>query len=155
MGLWGRPDMAYFSFTKKILQGKTIDIYNHGNMERDFTYVDDIVEGIDKLIPFIPKANPDWDEQNGDLSSSFAPYKIYNIGNSKPVKLMKFISLLEKELGIEAKKNYMEMQPGDVLKTYADVIDLKKDIGFTPNTSIEDGIKKFVEWYKEYFCIKI
>ncbi len=154
-GPWGRPDMAYFSFTKDIIEGNTINVYNHGEMERDFTYVDDIVEGLYKIILRAPKENPNWDELQDELSSSFAPYKIYNIGNSEPVKLMKFISILEKALGIEAKKNYLEMQPGDVLKTYADVSDLEKDIAFKPSTSIEDGIRKFVKWYKEYFDIKI
>jgi UDP-glucuronate 4-epimerase len=150
-GPWGRPDMAYFSFTKNILAGETINVFNHGKMERDFTYVDDIVKGIYKLIPLAPEPNPTWDETCDDLSSSFAPYKIYNIGNNQPVQLMKFISVLEDKLGIEAKKNYMDMQPGDVLRTYADVSDLEKKINFKPSTSIEDGLGKFVEWYKEYY----
>ncbi|MBV1817948.1 NAD-dependent epimerase [Clostridium cochlearium] len=152
-GPWGRPDMAYFSFTKNILSGKPINVFNHGKMERDFTYIDDIVEGIYKLIPLAPKANPTWDETKDDLSSSFAPYKIYNIGNNQPVKLMKFISVLEDKLGIKANKNYMDMQPGDVLRTYADVSDLEKDIGFKPSTSIEEGLEKFVNWYKNYYNI--
>ena len=150
-GPWGRPDMAYFSFTKNILAGETINVFNHGKMERDFTYIDDIVEGIYKLIPLAPEANPTWDETKDDLSSSFAPYKIYNIGNNQPVKLMKFISVLEDKLGIEAKKNYMDMQPGDVLRTYADVSDLEKKINFKPSTSIEDGLGKFVDWYMGYY----
>ncbi|NOH16232.1 NAD-dependent epimerase [Clostridium cochlearium] len=152
-GPWGRPDMAYFSFTKNILSGKPINVFNHGKMERDFTYIDDIVEGIYKLIPLVPKANPTWDETKDDLSSSFAPYKIYNIGNNQPVKLMKFISVLEDKLGIKGNKNYMDMQPGDVLRTYADVSDLEKDIGFKPSTSIEEGLEKFVDWYKNYYNI--
>lgn len=152
-GPWGRPDMAYFLFTKNILSGKIINVFNHGKMERDFTYIDDIVEGIYKLILLAPKANPIWDETKDDLSSSFAPYKIYNIGNNQPVKLMKFISVLEEKLGIEANKNYMDMQPGDVLRTYADVSDLEKDIGFKPSTSIEEGLEKFVDWYKNYYNI--
>ncbi|MEL5899102.1 NAD-dependent epimerase [Clostridium sporogenes] len=152
-GPWGRPDMAYFSFTKNILSGKPINVFNHGKMERDFTYIDDIVEGIYKLIPLAPKPNPTWDETKDDLSSSFAPYKIYNIGNNQPVKLMKFISVLEDKLGIKANKNYMDMQPGDVLRTYADVSDLEKDIGFKPSTSIEEGLEKFVNWYKNYYNI--
>jgi len=153
-GPWGRPDMAYFSFTKDILAGKPIKVFNHGKMERDFTYIDDIVEGIHKLIPLAPKANKEWDETKDDLSSSFAPYKIYNIGNNQPVQLEKFISVLEDKLGRKATKNYMDMQPGDVLKTYADVSDLEKDIGFKPSTSIEDGLGKFVEWYKEYYGVR-
>lgn len=152
-GPWGRPDMAYFSFTRDILAGKPIKVFNHGKMERDFTYIDDIVEGIYKLIDKIPVANKDWDESEEDLSTSFAPYKIYNIGNNNPVPLMRFINALEEALGEEAEKIYMDMQPGDVLRTYADVSDLEKDIGFKPSTSIEDGLKKFVEWYKEYYKV--
>jgi len=150
-GPYGRPDMAYFSFTKDILAGKPIKVFNHGKMERDFTYVDDIVEGIAKLIDKEPVANKDWDESKDDLSTSFAPYKIYNIGNNNPVKLMRFINALESALGKEAEKVYMDMQPGDVLRTYADVSDLERDINFKPSTSIEDGLKKFVEWYEEYY----
>lgn len=150
-GPWGRPDMAYFSFTKAILEGKPINVFNHGKMERDFTYIDDIVEGIYKLIPLAPKSNPSWDEIKDNISSSFAPYKIYNIGNNQPVQLEKIISVLEDKLGRKAVKNYMEMQPGDVLRTYADVSDLEKDIDFKPRTSIEEGLEKFVHWYKEYY----
>lgn len=150
-GPWGRPDMAYFSFTKDILEGNPIKVFNHGNMERDFTYIDDIVEGVVKLIDKIPLANKNWDESKDDLSTSFAPYKIYNIGNNNPVKLMRFIKALESALGKEAEKIYMDMQPGDVYRTYADVSDLEKDIGFKPSTSIEDGLKRFVDWYKEYY----
>jgi UDP-glucuronate 4-epimerase len=154
-GPWGRPDMAYFSFTNNILEGKPIKVFNHGIMERDFTYIDDIVEGIDKLIDRPPVANKDWDESKDDLSTSFAPYKIYNIGNNQPVKLMRFINALEDALGIEAEKIYMDMQPGDVLRTYADVSDLEKDINFKPSTSIEEGLKKFVEWYKDYYKVQL
>ena len=153
-GPWGRPDMAYFSFTKNILEGKPIKVFNHGNMERDFTYIDDIVEGIYKLIDRPPIGKKDWDESKDDLSTSFAPYKIYNIGNNQPIKLMRFINALEDALGKEAEKIYMDMQPGDVLRTYADVSDLERDIGFKPSTSIEDGLKKFVEWYKDYYKIE-
>ncbi|MGF3182953.1 NAD-dependent epimerase [Facklamia sp. P12934] len=152
-GPYGRPDMAYFSFTKNILAGKSIKVFNHGKMERDFTYIDDIVEGIVKLIDRVPTPNKEWDESKDDLSTSFAPYKIYNIGNNNPVQLMRFINALESALGIEANKNYMEMQPGDVLRTYADVSDLEKDIHFKPSTSIEEGLTKFVEWYKEYYKV--
>jgi len=150
-GPWGRPDMAYFSFTKNIIEGKPIKVFNHGKMERDFTYIDDIVEGIEKLLTKPPKYNPDWDERDGDLSSSTAPYKVYNIGNNGPVKLEEFISVIEEKVGVEANKIYMDMQPGDVLRTYADVSDLERDIDFKPNTSIEEGIGKFVDWYREYY----
>ncbi|MBF7097826.1 NAD-dependent epimerase [Alkalibacter mobilis] len=150
-GPYGRPDMAYFSFTKDILAGKPIKVFNHGKMERDFTYIDDIVAGIVKLIEKVPVANEEWDESKDDLSTSFAPYKIYNIGNNNPVQLMRFINALESALGKEAEKVYMDMQPGDVLRTYADVSDLERDINFKPSTSIEDGLKKFVDWYLDYY----
>jgi len=150
-GPLGRPDMAYFSFTKNIIEGNPIKVFNHGKMERDFTYIDDIVEGIVKLIDKPPIKNPQWDESSGDLSSSTAPYKIYNIGNNAPVKLEKFISVIEDKVGKKANKIYMNMQPGDVLKTYADVSDLERDIDFKPNTSIEEGIGRFVDWYREYY----
>ena len=150
-GPWGRPDMAYFSFTRDILAGNPIKVFNHGKMERDFTYIDDIVEGVYRLIDMPPVAICDWDESKDDNSTSFAPYKIYNIGNNKPVPLMRFIKALESALGIEAQKIYMEMQPGDVLRTYADVSDLERDINFKPETSIEAGIEKFVAWYQEYY----
>jgi UDP-glucuronate 4-epimerase len=153
-GPWGRPDMAYFSFTNNILSGKPIKVFNHGKMERDFTYIDDIVEGVYKLIGKVPVGNKEWDERKNDLSTSFAPYKIYNIGNNDPVQLMKFISVLEDKLGKKAEKIFMDMQLGDVLRTYADVSDLQRDINFKPVTSIEEGISKFVEWYKEYYKIK-
>ncbi len=153
-GPYGRPDMAYFSFTKDILAGKPIKVFNHGKMERDFTYVDDIVEGIVKLIDKAPVANKEWDERKDDLSTSFAPYKIYNIGNNNPVQLMRFINALESALRKEAEKVYMDMQPGDVLRTYADVSDLERDINFKPSTSIEDGLQKFVEWYEEYYKVE-
>lgn len=150
-GPWGRPDMAYFLFTKNIIEEKPIKVFNNGKMERDFTYIDDIVEGVYKLLNVIPEPNPNWDETRDGISTSFAPYKIYNIGNSTPVKLETFISILEKKIGKKAKKIYMEMQPGDVLRTYADVSDLEKDIGFKPSTSIDEGLEKFVKWYKEYY----
>ena len=148
-GPYGRPDMAYFLFTRNIIEGKEIKVFNHGKMERDFTYIGDIVQGIYKLIDFIPKSNIKWKEE--DIDSSFAPYKIYNIGNSNPVKLEKFISILENKIGRKAVKVYMDMQAGDVLKTYADVIDLEKDTGFKPNTSLEEGLSKFVDWYKKHY----
>ncbi|WP_149427879.1 NAD-dependent epimerase [Exiguobacterium acetylicum] len=154
-GPWGRPDMAYFSFTKDIIEGKSIKVFNHGKMERDFTYIDDIIEGITKLIPRAPEPNPEWDESTDELGASFAPYRVYNIGNNQPVQLMKFINVLEEKIGKEANKQYMEMQPGDVLRTYADVSELERDIEFKPSTSIEDGLGKFVDWYKEYYNVKL
>lgn len=153
-GPWGRPDMAYFSFTRDIIVGKPIKVFNHGKMERDFTYIDDIIEGIVRLIDKIPEANKAWDETVDDISTSFAPYKIYNIGNNQPVSLMRFINILEEKIGKVAEKIYMDMQPGDVLRTYADVSDLEKDIGFKPSTSLEQGLSEFVRWYKDYYNIK-
>jgi UDP-glucuronate 4-epimerase len=152
-GPWGRPDMAYFSFTKSILEGKPIDVFNFGNMKRDFTYIDDIVEGIVRIIDKIPHPNPTWDRTKPDPGSSYAPYKIYNIGNNNPVELLKFIEVLEDCLGIKATKKLLPIQPGDVPTTYADVDDFMIDVGFKPALSIELGIKKFVTWYKEYFRI--
>jgi len=154
-GPWGRPDMAYFSFTKDIIEGNPIKVFNHGKMERDFTYIDDIVEGIVKLIPLAPEKNPNWDESIDELGASFAPYRVYNIGNNSPVPLMKFINVLEEKIGKEANKQYMEMQPGDVLRTYADVSELERDIDFKPSTTIEDGLGKFVDWYKQYYNVKL
>ncbi|MDD4717062.1 MAG: NAD-dependent epimerase [Eubacteriales bacterium] len=150
-GPFGRPDMAYYSFTRDILAGRPLKVFNHGKMERDFTYIDDIVEGVVKLIDRIPVVKRDWDESRDDLSTSFAPYKIYNIGNNDPVPLMRFINALETALGKEAEKVFMDMQPGDVMRTYADVSDLERDIGFKPSTSIEDGLRKFVDWYTGYY----
>ena len=152
-GPWGRPDMALFIFTKNIAEGKPIDVYNNGKMRRDFTYIDDIVDGIIKLLPMIPMPNPDWSGDNPDSATSFAPYKLYNIGNNQPVELMKFIEVIEENLGREAVRNYMPMQPGDVPATFADVDDLMNAVGFKPSTSIEDGISRFVKWYKEYYKI--
>ena len=152
---WGRPDMAYFSFTDAIMNDKSIKVFNHGKMERDFTYIDDIVEAIYKLLPLAPKANPEWDELKDKQSESFAPYKVYNIGNNQPVQLEKFISVLEDKIGKKAVKNYMEMQPGDVVRTYSDTSDLEKAINFRPSTSIEEGLEKFANWYKEFYNIEI
>lgn len=150
-GPWGRPDMAYFSFTKNILEGKPIKVFNHGNMKRDFTYIDDIVEGIVRLLDKPPVSNPNWDRMSPDPSSSYAPYKIYNIGNNQPVKLLDFIETLESLLGVKAKMEFLPMQPGDVEATYADIDDLQKAVGFHPSTSIEDGLRKFVKWYRSYY----
>jgi UDP-glucuronate 4-epimerase len=153
-GPYGRPDMALFLFTKAILEGKAIDVFNHGKMKRDFTYVDDIVEGIVRLIPHMPKGNPSWRDEKPDPASSFAPYKIYNIGNNNPEELLHFIEVLESKLGKKAVKNFLSLQDGDVPETYADVDDLMIDVGFKPATSIETGIERFVIWYLEYYKIK-
>ena len=152
-GPWGRPDMAYFSFTRDILAGMPIKVFNHGRMSRDFTYIDDVVKALYRLIGLVPKANPYWDEKAGPISESFAPYKIYNLGNNSPVKLSRFIAVLENCLGKEAQKIYLDMQPGDVIMTYADVTDLEKAIGFKPETPIEEGLAKFVEWYRKYYKV--
>lgn len=153
-GPFGRPDMALFLFTKAILEGKPIDVYNHGKMKRDFTYVDDIVEGIVRVLNSVPKSNEQWNSKSPDPATSFAPYKLYNIGNNQPVELMQFISVLEDKLGKKAVKNMMPIQEGDVPETYADVDDLMKDVGFKPSTKIEDGISKFVDWYVTYYRSK-
>ena len=152
-GPFGRPDMALFIFTKAILEDKPIDVYNFGKMKRDFTYVDDIVEGIVKLMTRVPTGNESWDARRPDPASSFAPYRIYNIGNNQPVELLRFIEVLEEKLGKKAIKNFLPLQDGDVKETYADIGDLEREIGFRPSTPIEEGIGKFVEWYKEYYRI--
>lgn len=152
-GPWGRPDMAYFLFAKAILEGKTINVYNHGKMQRDFTYIDDIIEGVLRVMDKIPARNGSWNSALPDPSTSKAPYKIYNIGNNNPVELMQMIETLEKHLGVTANKNFMPIQPGDVLATYADVDDLINDVGFKPQTSIEEGLEKFVKWYRSYYSI--
>jgi UDP-glucuronate 4-epimerase len=148
-GPWGRPDMALFKFTKAILNDEPINVYNNGNMIRDFTYIDDIVEGTCKVINHIPRPKETMDN---DPSTSIAPYKIYNIGNSSPVALMDFIRAIEKELGKTARKNYLPLQPGDVMMTNSDVSDLEKDLGYKPSTKLEDGVHKFVEWYLDYMA---
>jgi len=150
-GPWGRPDMALFIFTKAILENKTIDVFNNGEMKRDFTYIDDIVTGIINVVLNPPKGNTSWTGKNPDPSSSVAPYKIYNIGNNRPEKLMDFISTIEKHIGKEAKKNFLPLQAGDVPATYADVDDLITDFNFKPNTSVETGIGNFIKWYREYY----
>jgi UDP-glucuronate 4-epimerase len=152
-GPWGRPDMAYFSFTKNIIEGKPIKVFNNGQMERDFTYIDDIVESILRIIEIIPQPNPLWNEISDSISSSFAPYKIYNIGNSDPVPLLEFIQILERKIGRKAKIEFLDMQLGDVIKTFADVSDLEKNASFKPITTLENGIDKFVDWYLDYYQI--
>ena len=152
-GPWGRPDMALFIFTKAILEGRTIDVFKYGKMRRDFTYIDDIIEGVIRVLDKTPKPNPNYSEFDSDPGTSSAPYKIYNIGNNKPVELMHFIEALEAALGKKASKNMLPMQPGDVPETYADIDDLEKDTGFKPNTPIEVGISRFIEWYRSYYKI--
>lgn len=150
-GPWGRPDMALFLFTKAILDGKPIDVFNYGKMQRDFTYIDDIVEGVARVLDNVPAPNPAWSGDKPDSATSYAPYKLYNIGNNNPVELMHYIEVLEACLGRKAEKNLLPMQAGDVPATYADVDDLINDVGFKPSTTIEEGIKKFVDWYREYY----
>jgi UDP-glucuronate 4-epimerase len=153
-GPYGRPDMALFIFTKAILEDKPINIYNYGKMRRDFTYIDDIVEAIARLVPKPPSGNPDWDATRPDPASSFAPYRVYNIGNNQPVELIRFIEVIEDKLGKRAVRNFMEMQDGDVPETYADVDALMKEVSFRPSTPIETGIGNFIDWYKSYYNVK-
>lgn len=150
-GPWGRPDMALFQFTKNILEGKPIDVFNFGNHRRDFTYVDDIVAGVSKVLDKPPTPNPKWDPLAPARSSSSAPYRLYNIGNHSPVQLVDFIDALENALGKKAVKNLLPMQAGDILETYADVASLEKDFGFKPSTSIKEGVGKFVDWYLSFY----
>jgi len=152
-GPWGRPDMAYFKFTRMILERKPIDVYNYGKMKRDFTYIDDIVEGVYKVMNKIPTKNDKWDRKNPDPGTSFAPFRIYNIGNNKPVRLMRFIEVIENELGIKAEKNLLPLQPGDVIETFADISDLQKDVGFKPSTNITEGMKMFISWYRDFYQV--
>jgi UDP-glucuronate 4-epimerase len=152
-GPWGRPDMAMFSFTKKIFAGEPVEVYNHGKHARDFTYIDDIVEGVVRVLDCAPEPNPGWDAKPADPGSSSAPYRIYNIGNHKAVELMDFIAAIERATGREAKKIFLPMQPGDVLATYADVDDLMRDVGFAPDTPIEEGVTRFVAWYRDYYGV--
>jgi UDP-glucuronate 4-epimerase len=150
-GPWGRPDMALFLFTKAILEEKPIKVFNHGRMQRDFTYIDDIIEGVVRVMGKLPEPNPNWRSDHPDPGTSYTGYKIYNIGNNHPVELLEFISVIEKALGKNAKKEFLDLQPGDVVATYADVDDLVKDVGFKPDTPIETGIKRFIEWFKAYY----
>jgi len=152
-GPWGRPDMSLFMFTRNILDGKPIDVFNYGNHRRDFTYIDDIVEGVIRVIDKPAQANGNWASDNPDPGTSLAPYRVYNIGNNNPVNLLAFIETLEKCLGKEAIKNLLPLQPGDVPDTYADVSDLVNDLGYKPGTLLETGIRNFVEWYKNFYRI--
>ncbi|BBH19568.1 NAD-dependent epimerase [Paenibacillus baekrokdamisoli] len=153
-GPWGRPDMAYFSFTRDIENGTPIKVFNEGKMQRDFTFIDDIVEGIVRLLDRPPVPDPLWDPKNPSPASSYAPYRVYNIGNNKPVALMTFIRTIEKKLGKQANLEFLPMQPGDVEATFADIDDLIRDVGFKPQTTIEEGIGQFVDWYQSYFAAR-
>ena len=150
-GPWGRPDMALFLFTKAILHGRPIDVFNFGKMQRDFTYIDDIVEGVVRVMGKTPVPNPGWSGKAPDPGTSLAPYKLYNIGNNQPVELMRFIEVLEQQLGRKAEKNMLPLQPGDVPATWADVDDLVRDVCFKPSTLIEEGLERFVAWYRSYY----
>jgi UDP-glucuronate 4-epimerase len=150
-GPWGRPDMSLFLFTKKILAGEPIDVFNHGQHARDFTFIDDIVEGVVRTLDKVATPNPDWSGMTPDPGTSAAPYRLYNIGNNQPVELMYFIECIEKALGRKAQKNMLPLQPGDVPKTFADVDALVADIGFQPKTPIEEGIQRFIDWYKDFY----
>jgi UDP-glucuronate 4-epimerase len=152
-GPWGRPDMALFIFTRAILEGRPIDVFNHGQMRRDFTYIDDIVEGIVRTLDHTATPNPEWSGDRPDPATSRAPYRLYNIGNNQPVELMYLIETLEKALGKKAEKNLLPMQPGDVPATYANVDDLTRDVGFKPATPIEVGVKNFVDWYRAFYKV--
>jgi len=151
-GPWGRPDMALFLFTKAIAEGRPIQVFNHGKMQRDFTYIDDIIEGVVRVMARLPEPNPAWRGDNPDPGTSYVPYKLYNIGNNNPVELLEFIEEIEKALGRQAKKEFVDLQPGDVVATYADVADLMQDVGFKPETPIATGIRHFVRWYRDYYA---
>ncbi|HOR72957.1 MAG TPA: NAD-dependent epimerase [Verrucomicrobiota bacterium] len=152
-GPWGRPDMALFLFTKAILEGRPIDVFNEGRMRRDFTYIDDIVEGVVRVVDRVATPNPAWSGDAPDPGTSAAPYRLYNIGNNNPVELLRLIELLEQALGRAAQKRMLPMQPGDVPATYADVDDLMRDVGFRPATSIEEGVRRFVAWYRSFYAM--
>ena len=153
-GPWGRPDMALFKFTKQMLAGEPIDVFNYGHHKRDFTYIDDIVEGIVRVLDRPATANPDWNSDQPDPNSSSSPYRLYNIGSNNPVDLLRYIDVLEQTLGVTAQKNMLPLQPGDVPDTYADVAELIEDVGYKPDTPVEDGIRNFVAWYKQYYQIE-
>jgi len=153
-GPWGRPDMALFTFTRNILDGKPIDVFNNGHHKRDFTYVDDIAEGVVRASERIAQPDPNWNSNSPDPSSSSAPFRVYNIGNNEPVQLMRYIEVIEECLGRKAQKNFLPMQPGDVPETFADIDDLVRDVGYRPATPIETGVKNFVEWFCRYYGYK-
>jgi UDP-glucuronate 4-epimerase len=153
-GPWGRPDMALFLFTEAILADRPIKVFNHGNMQRDFTYIDDIVEGVFRVIEKLPESDSNWSGDAPDPGASYAPYRLYNIGNNNPVTLTAFIGTIERILGKTARKEYLDLQPGDVIATYADIDDLAKDVNFKPQTTIETGIGHFISWYKNYYGYK-
>ena len=152
-GPWGRPDMALFMFTKNILEGKPIDVFNYGHHRRDFTYIDDIVEGVIRTLDKVASPNPDWDSTQPDSATSKAPFRLYNIGSNNPVELLRYIEIIEECLGKKAEKNLLPLQPGDVPDTYADVGALIKDTGYSPSTSVEEGIKNFTDWYRDYYQV--
>jgi len=152
-GPWGRPDMALFLFTRKILAGEPIDVFNYGNHRRDFTYIDDIIEGVVRVMAHIPEPSREWDGERPDPATSRAPWRVYNIGNQQPIELMHYIEVLEQCLGKQAEKNLLPMQPGDVPDTYADVTALTEDVGYRPSTPIEVGVQRFVEWYREFYQV--
>ena len=152
-GPWGRPDMALFLFTKSILEGKPLKVFNHGKHTRDFTYIDDIVEGIIRTLDNTASANPDYDPTDPDPGTSSAPWRVYNIGGGQPVELMRFIELIEENLGMKATLELMDLQPGDVPDTRADVVALKEDVGYQPATTVDEGIPRFIEWYREYYGV--
>lgn len=152
-GPWGRPDMALFLFTRAILEGRPIDVFNHGNHRRDFTYIDDIVEGVIRTLDHVAMTNPEWSGAAPDPGTSRAPYRLYNIGNQQPVELMRYIEVLEDCLGRKAEKNFLPLQPGDVPDTFADVEDLVRDVDYLPRTRVEDGIARFVDWYREFYAV--
>jgi len=154
-GPWGRPDMAYFLFTKSILASETIDLYNQGDMTRDFTYIEDIVEGVCRIIKKIPEPNSNWSGSDPDPASSTAPYRLYNIGSNRPIQLMDYVQEIEKNLGVKAKLNLMPMQGGDVKKSHADVDDLVKDFEYLPKWNIQNGIKSFIQWYIDYYKVRL
>ncbi len=152
-GPWGRPDMAYFLFTRAILEDRPIKVFNNGEMKRDFTWIDDIVEGVVRTMNRLPQPDPDWTGNSPEPGRSYVPYRVYNIGNNRPVKLMDFIRTLEKCIGREAKKEFLPMQPGDVVETFADIDDLAAEVGYRPDTPIEVGLERFVSWYRDYYKV--
>ncbi|HYP56808.1 MAG TPA: NAD-dependent epimerase/dehydratase family protein, partial [Beijerinckia sp.] len=152
-GPWGRPDMAYFIFTQQILAGQTIDVFNNGESSRDFTYIDDIIEGVRRVMDLVPEGDPAWAQKGAKASSSTAPYRLYNIGNSRPEKLLDMIGLIEKALGRKAKMRLLPAQPGDVAATYADIADLTRDTGFVPATPLATGIARFIAWYRDFYKV--